>query len=313
MAPSMEIEPSTPTLTSPDTAPATVVCTAQNENGSLLATAHSDGVIKVWRRAGRVWKPVKELDSGHDRDAITSLAFAPSRLGSVVVTAAMDRCALVHSLADGGAQELNDALGPLFHAAFSGRGDLATVGDELIARVYVRDLAGRFRLAQALDVSASSDAANPGGLAFRPSGDALAAGGHIFARTPAGRWVEVPGPEVQGVRCVHWGYDMLVAGCADGALALCAAEPGGVKLKERLVPLGEAPKPVVEVEWDPVGAAVAAVHEDGVVRTWCRAPSRDPKAEKGVWTWQMRDCVDCATGGPGTPGVRVARRSIGGM
>lgn len=290
-----------------------VLCTAYDETGALLATAHENGVLKLWvAGTGGCWDHVGEVQTAHEgQGAISALVFAPARLGTMLVTTGTDGQAFVHDVRGSrAAQALPDARAPLRSAAWASRGSLATLGDEGIARVYERVRGGRWVLSAALvaaefpDVTGGSTAVRACALAFARGGQALYAGTRAYSRGRAGAWraTQLQGPEGDPPTCADWNA-RLALGRKDGSVLLCTN--AGVVAKLRPPAAAAA---VEAVQWDPAGAVLAAVHADGQVRTWARTPKRamygsadsndsgdhlieDGDASSGAWAWRLREAV----------------------
>ncbi len=105
---------------------------AFSADGSLLATATSDGVARLWRTAG--WTQIAEL-RGHT-DSVTSAAFSPD--GAWLLTSSNDRTARVwNTLTGAQAVTLSGHTGNVRSVAFSPDGrQIATTSADRSARLW---------------------------------------------------------------------------------------------------------------------------------------------------------------------------------
>lgn len=279
-----------------------VVASAYDECGVYLATVDAAAVLRLWKATSGGQVHVEhEYSTGHSC-APSAVAFAPTRLGLLVATAAEDGLCIIHrpNRRDDSLNPpivLRDALGGLRSLAWASDGSLATLGDDSTVRVYRRCSNGRWLLEAGLRVNGS-----PKALCFGPTG-ILLAGSNAFKRSAScGVWKDTHFPGTPGGSewtCTDWGSgaDMLAIGMENGVVKVGT----GVKMEilavadEMMNGESGGSGAVEDVKWDPSGSTLAVVHRDGWVRTWKRTP-KTQKLEDGesecAWDWKMNKEIE---------------------
>lgn len=298
MAPSMDVE-----LAGMDDAPSAVQCTAYDETGALLATAHANGVLKLWIPGSNgSWEQVGAVRTPHPSACLSALTFAPTRFGTILATTGTDGVVSLHSMRVT-KQTMHDALAPLRSVAWSEHGSLATLGDEGMARIYERSHRGQWILVNALmavDFAIERDLPmpRPCALSFAKGKHSLFAGTSVFHRkslTAPWRVASHPATskEMPPPTCADWCSTHLALGAADGSVLLHGAEGQVAVLKS-----DQHVTPVQAVQWDPAGTVLAAAHEDGRVRTWAQSPKPSvyenhamDDSHDAAWAWRLRETI----------------------
>ncbi len=230
---------------------------AYSNDGSLIATAGEDRVIRIWNASNLA--PVGELRG--DVAALTSVAFAPG--GKRLVTSSMDGTARVWDVATGRAvgRSLRSDSG-VIEPTFSPDGTLVVAGSGNDARIWrVGSDAPFRRLSGHTDVV--SDAT------FSPDGTYVAGASldgtvRIWsART--GKTIRILDEHRAGVTSVAYSEDgrLLVTSSLDKTAIIWDSRTG-----KRLWTLFGHTAPVWDAEFDRTGTRVATASGDGTVRVW---------------------------------------------
>lgn len=281
-----------------------VVASAYEECGVYVATVDAAAVLRLWKASpGGEVRIEHQFSTGHSC-LPTAVAFAPTRLGLLLATAAEDGLAIMHrpnrrNDSVNPPMVLRDALASLRSLAWASDASLATLGDDSTVRVYRRCSNGRWLLEAGLRVNGS-----PRALCFAPTG-ILLAGSNAFKRSfSCGVWKDTHFPGTPGGTdwtCTHWGNgaDMLAIGMENGVVKVGT----GVKMEVLAVTgkmsdgeSGEKGAAAVDdVKWDPSGSTLAVVHRDGWVRTWKRTPKTQKLEDAetdGAWDWEMNRSIE---------------------
>lgn len=260
------------TMVSPtmDVEVAPVQCMSYDETGVYLATVDTHGMLRMWTREADGEFIVHSEQQTTDNVTPNGIAFAPRKLGLFCATVSNQGILWI----DG--KEYRDTPKILRHVKFARDGTLATLGDDEIVRVYIKER-DRWLLVSGLVADGN------GGLAFDRTGKLLVAGKRAWRRTTSGKFVEIehPAKRVSATWvCADWSLYGLALGADEGRVFVW--EDGEVTEIQVEPRWGD----VHDVRWDPAGSTIAAVHTDGVVRQWSMV---GPKSEENLeeTRWKM--------------------------
>jgi WD40 repeat protein len=244
--------------------------------GTAIASAGTDGIVRVWDGAGRERWHAAEPHAG----AIRAVAVAADRVAS----AGQDGDLRLWTLDGAPAGMLNSGAGMLLSVAFSPRGDwLAAEGSDTVVHLWRRDSGGHYVSAGTLrepnpklkamlpslvklDVQWGWDRS----LAFAPTGGVLAATGfdgtaRLWSLDGTAKSPPLRGPARHHVRSVAFAPDggMLAVGSLDGTILLWNADGTA-----RGAPVAAHRNAVSSIAFNRTGSRMASASVDGSVRLW---------------------------------------------
>jgi WD40 repeat protein len=227
---------------------------AVSGDGRTVATAGSDGVVRVWRPD--TGDPPVAIP-GHDGE-VRGVAISPD--GATVASAGADGTVRLRTLTGGRERVLSGHEGTVNSVAFRADGRaVVTAGDDGTVRLWTLP-AGTARVLRGTEGRALK-------AAFLPGGGIVSGGDDGVVR----RW-DRSGAPASPIGAPHDGPVFGVATAPDGRVASASAD-----LTARIAaPTGGAPVEVEasafsgvdEVAFDPTGGRVATAGQDGSVRVW---------------------------------------------
>jgi WD40 repeat protein len=251
---------------------------AYSPDGATLASAGSDGTLRLWNVADG--QPIGDPLGGHD-DRVRSVAFSPD--GAAVASGSDDGTVQLWDASDGRPRgdPLTSLDGEVTEVAYSPDGDiLAFAGADGMVRMW-DTVAG-----QAIDHPLTGHDGTVYAVAFSPDGATLASSGWDGT---VRLWDAADGQPLGDPLIRHDFSVSAVAYSPDGATLASAGEDGTVQLWDAVDGqwLGDLighDDDVMTVAFSPDGAILASGSWDGTVRLWDatnRVPLGDPLTGDG--------------------------------